>query len=188
MELPVMDLDGLHNIIDIMQRKEDTNVHSLNQQVTYLNQSDDTVKFNYQAIANLSTTLKGIALKAQQGFQAVSSRLTRNNQLIEAATVIRQLEFALIQLEINLDELIDAMQYVHLGRTSLNLIGPTTLRELLKNVTLALPEGLELIVGLRPNNVYLYYEVNEAIMLADVHSFKLVLSVPLKTVNRQYEL
>ena len=56
-----------------------------------------TVKFNYQAIDNLSTTLKGIVLKAQVGFQEVSSRLTRNNQLIEVATIIRQLEFALTQ-------------------------------------------------------------------------------------------
>ena len=80
------------------------------------------------------------------------------------------------------------MQYVHLGRTPLNLVGPSTLQELLKNVTLALPEGLELIVGLCPNSVYLYYEITQAIMLADVYSFKLVLNVPLKTVNRQYEL
>ena len=138
--------------------------------MTYLKQLD-TVKLNYQAIANLSTTLKGIALTAQEGFQEVSSRLTRNNQLIEAATVIRQLEFALTQLEINLDKLIDAMQYVHLGRTPMNLVSPTTLRELLKNVTLALPEGLELIVGLCPNSVYLYYEVIETSMMADVHSF-----------------
>ena len=62
------------------------------------------------------------------------------------------------------------------------------MREFLRNVTLTLPEGLELVVGLLPNNVYLYYEVVEAIMLADDHSFKLVLNVPLKTVNRQYEL
>ena len=56
----------------------------------------------------------------------------------------------------------------------------------MKNVTLALPEGLELIVGLHPNSVYLYYEVTEAITLADVHSFKLVLSFPLKTVVYVY--
>jgi hypothetical protein len=80
------------------------------------------------------------------------------------------------------------MQYVHLGRTPLNLVSQTTLRELLRNVTLTLPEGFELIFVLRPNNVYLYYEVVEAIMLADVHIFKLVLSVPLKTVNSHYEL
>jgi hypothetical protein len=63
-----------------------------------------------------------------------------------------------------------------------------TLREFLRNVTLTLPEGLVLIVGLRSNNVCLYYEVIEAIMLADVYRFRLVLNVPLKTVDRQYEL
>jgi hypothetical protein len=72
------------------------------------------------------------------------------------------MEFALTQLEISIDEFVDAMQYVHLGRTTLNLVSPTTLRELLKNVTLVLPGGYELIVGLRPNNVYLYYEVIQA--------------------------
>jgi hypothetical protein len=59
---------------------------------------------------------------------------------------------------------------------------------MLKNVTLVLPEGCELIAELRPKNVYLYYEVIQAVMLADLHSFKLVLNVPLKTVNRQYEM
>jgi len=48
------------------------------------------------------------------------------------------------------------------------------LREMLKNVTL----GYELIAGLRPNNVYLYYEIIQTIMLADVHSFKLILCSP----------
>ena len=106
----VMDLAELHDAIDVMQRKEDTIVHSLIQHVTYLKQLDNTVKFNYQAIVNLSTTLKGIALKAQEGFQEVFPRLKRNSQLIEAATVIRQLEFSLTQLEVNIDELTDAMQ------------------------------------------------------------------------------
>jgi len=58
--------------------------------------------------------------------------------------------------------------------------------EMLKNITLVLPEGR--FAGLRPNNVYTYYEVIEAIMLVDVHSFKLILNVPLKALSRQYEL
>ena len=62
-----------------------------------------------------------------------------------------------------------------------------TLREFLRNVTLTLPEGLVLIVGLRSNHVCLYYEVIYAIMLADVYSFGLVLNIPLK-LFRQYEL
>jgi hypothetical protein len=48
----VGDLEGLHTTIDVMQRKEDTIVHSLNQQVTYLKQLDGAVRFNYQTICN----------------------------------------------------------------------------------------------------------------------------------------
>ena len=82
----------------------------------------------------------------------------------------------------------DAMQYVMIGRVPVNLITPVMLQEMLKNVKLVLRDGYELIIGLNPNNVYLYYEVIQTAMLADTHSFKLVLNVPLKTVGRQYEL
>ena len=80
----------------------------------------------------MANTLKGIVSKTQDAFQEVSSRIIRNSRLIEAVAVIRQLEFALTQFEISIDELIDAMQYVHLGRTPLNLVRPTVLHELLK--------------------------------------------------------
>ena len=59
---------------------------------------------------------------------------------------------------------------------------------MLKNVTVVLPEGYELIAALRPNNVYLYYDLIQTVMLTDAHSFKLDLNVPLKTIDRQYEL
>jgi hypothetical protein len=57
-----------------------------------------------------------------------------------------------------------------------------------RNVTIVLPEGYELMGGLNPNNVFVYYDVVQIMMLADLHSFKLVLYVPLKTVNRNFEL
>jgi hypothetical protein len=108
-------------------------------------------------------------LKAQDGFQEVSSRLTINSSLIEAAAVIWQLEFALSLRLVLMNSLMQCNMFT--------MIKPATLRELLKNVTLVLPEGCELIVGFCPNNVYLYYEVIQATLLADVHSFKLVLNI-----------
>ena len=70
----------------------------------------------------------------------------------------------------------------------MNLLKPNVLQEMLKNVTMVLPEGREMIAGLNLNNMYLYYDMIQAMVLADVHSFKLVLNVPLKTVNRHFEL
>jgi len=163
-------------------------VHSINQQVTYFKQLDGTVRFNYQAIANLPATLKDIAMRSQEKFQEIATKLEWGNLQREAAMAIRELEFTLTQLEISIDEFMNAMQYVMIGRVPVNLISPTILQDMLKNVTLVLPESYELIVRLSPNNVYLYYEVIQTAMLADMHSLKLVLDVPIKTVSRQYEL
>jgi hypothetical protein len=46
----------------------------------------------------------------------------------------------------------------------------------------------DIIAGLHPNNVFMYYEVIQTVMLADSHNFKLVLNIPLKSLNRQFFL
>jgi hypothetical protein len=112
----VLDLDMLHSTVDELHRKQYTIVHSMNQQVTYFKQLDGTVRFNYQAIANLSTTLKDIALRMQDKFQEVASKLEWGIRQRESATAIRELEFALTQLELSTDEFIDAIQYVMIGK------------------------------------------------------------------------
>ena len=145
----------MHSTIRDLHKKEDTIVHSLNQQVTYLKKLDGSVKFNFQEIGNLSNTLKDVATKAQEGFQDVATRLAWYNRQREAATAVRQLEFALMKLEISTDELIDALQFVLLGKIPLNLVKPNVLREMLKNVTMVLPEGREMIARLNLNNMYL---------------------------------
>jgi len=38
---------------------------------------------------------------------------------MEAVAVIRQLEFALTQLQLSVEELVDALEYVQLGKTTL---------------------------------------------------------------------
>jgi uncharacterized protein YoxC len=120
----VVDLGDLHTTIDVLQKKEDPIVHSLNQQVTYLKQLNGSVRFNYQSVANLSATLKGIVTKVQGDFQKVASNVSRNSKRIEAAAVIRQPEFALTQLELSIYKLMNALKYVQLGNIPLNLISP----------------------------------------------------------------
>jgi hypothetical protein len=53
---------------------------------------------------------------------------------------------------------------------------------------LVLAGGYDLIVSLRPNNVFMHYEIIQAVMLADLHSYKLVMIVSLKTMNVQFIL
>ena len=113
------DLEGLRTTVDALHRKQGEIVHSMNQQITYLKQLDGTVRFNHQAIANLSATLKDIAMKSQEKFQERATKLEWGNLQREAATAIRKLEFTLTQLEISIDELINTIQYVMIGRVLL---------------------------------------------------------------------
>jgi hypothetical protein len=79
-----------------------------------------------------------------------------------------------------------ALQYMQLGKIPLNPISPSMLREMLKNIALAIPGAYDLIASLRPNKVFLYYEIIQAVVLADLHSLKLVLIFSLNTMNVQF--
>jgi hypothetical protein len=61
----------------------------------------------------------------------------------ELFTIIRQLEFSILRLTQRLDELRNAIQYVVMGSLPGNLISPTTLYDILKNVLFHLPENYE---------------------------------------------
>jgi len=58
----------------------------------------------------------------------------------------------------------------------------------LRNVTLHLPEGYELMVGTRTENVHIYYELAKVSLVANAHGIKLIVSVPLKTTISQFDL
>lgn len=53
-------------------------------------------------------------------------------------------------------------------------------------MTLLLPDNSEIFVGIRHINLYLFYRMIEAVLLADVHSFKLMLKVPLEKMDQEF--
>ena len=65
---------------------------------------------------------------SQEKFREIATKLDWGNLQREAAMAIRELEFMLTQLELSLDELMDAMQYVTIGRVPVNLISPICCR------------------------------------------------------------
>ena len=102
-------------------------------------------------------------------------------------TAVRELEFTLLQL-IQRVELFAAIQHAIQGKLSVNLINPTTLRSILQNVSLQLPEGYELIAGTRVENIHLYYNLITVTVLGNFHSVKIVVHIPLKTVDRHFTI
>ena len=101
---------------------------------------------------------------------------------------IRQLELAVLQLTQQLDELMDAIQFAIVGKLPVNLINPTTLHNILKYVSLHLPENYELIAGARIDNIHLYYDFITVAAIGDAHHIQIILNVPLKTANHHFVL
>jgi hypothetical protein len=69
-----------------------------------------------------------------------------------------------------------------------SLITPNLLINILKNIFVSLPEGLELVQSTEPSELAWYYEFVKATMVSSPHGFLLVLAFPLKDVNRLYVL
>ena len=99
----------------------------------------------------------------------------------ELFTVIRQLEFALLRLNQELDELTNVVQCAITGTIPINFITPIVLLGILKNVSLQLHGDYTLIGGIRQENVHLYYELIQTSIIATLHDIKLILHVPLKS-------
>ena len=94
--------------------------------------------------------VKDVVIQSQERFQEVTKEIMWFNIIIfclsELHTTIRQLEFALLQLIQRCNELTNAAQYMSLGKLPISFINPV-LHNILRNVSLQLPEGFELIAG-----------------------------------------
>ena len=67
------------------------------------------------------------------------------------------------------------------GKLPVKLINPTTLHNILRNVSLNLPDGYELILG---TQIYSYYDLISVTLVGDIYCVKIIL----KTVNRHFLL
>ena len=144
------------------------------------------------AIANLSSIVNDVVIRSHDKLKEVTRvilwlNVTIHNQS-ELYMVIWQLEFAVLQLTQQLSELMGAIQCILLGKLPVNLLNPPTLHNILRNVSLHLPEGYGLVAGTRAENVHLYYELLKVAVIGDEHCIKLILNVPLKTASRYFVL
>ena len=188
----IADIHLLHEKLDGLISTTFDNVQSLNSQLTYVKKLDTATGINAMAIANLSSIVKDIVIQSHNKFQQITHDISWLNVTLrnysELYTVIRKLEFALLQKIHQSDELLGAIQSVLQGKLPISLINPTTLQGILRNISLQLSERYELIVGTKAEKIYLYYELVQVSVIGDVHNMKLIVNVSLKTANSQFTL
>jgi hypothetical protein len=105
-----------------------------------------------------------------------------------AATVISELEFSITQLGVNVEKCLDALQYILSGKVTINLISPKLPEEIITSVILGLLEGYELAAGTHPDSLIWYCQALQTVLFTDAHGLLIVILLPLKDVNRHFEL
>jgi len=109
------------------------------------------MSLNTESTANLSSIVKDSIIHSHDKYKQITRDLFWFNLTFlgqsTTYTAVRQMEFTLLQLTQQLDEILDAIQLAISGSLSIKLISPSSLQSILRNITLHLPEGYELIAG-----------------------------------------
>ena len=107
-----------------------------------LKKLDTATKVNANAVANLSSIVKDIVIESYERFQETTRDILWLNHTLngqsELNTVVRQLEFALLIMLQKIKQLLEAIQSVLLGKLPITLINPSTLKNILRNITLSI--------------------------------------------------
>ena len=74
------------------------------------------------------------------------------------------------------------------GRLSIKLVNTIVLQSILRNVTLRLPGGYELIAGTDIENIHLYYDLTAVSIVANTYFINLLFHITLKSANRYITL
>ena len=160
--------------------------------MTYVKKVAHTTSFNTESIANLSNIDKDSIFQCHDKYQQITRDLFWFNLTFfgqsNTYAAVRQMEFTLLQLTQQLDGIFDAIQLAIPGSLSMKLISPSSLQSILRNVTLYLPEGYELISGTRTEYIHQYYKLSKVSVVANFHCIKLVIHVPLKSVDHSFKL
>jgi len=70
----------------------------------------------------------------------------------------------------------------------MKLISPSSLQSILRNVTLLLSERYELIAGTRTEDIHQYYKLSKVSIFANFHCIKLIIHIPLMSVDHSFTL
>ena len=74
------------------------------------------------------------------------------------------------------------------GNLPVELIDTRTLQNILRNVTLQLPDGFELIFGPKTENLDQYFQITKVAVIANMHRVKLLISLHLKASHQLFTL
>jgi hypothetical protein len=186
------DIHSQHELLNTLKIQNSDMSHSLSNQLTYVKKLSTATKLDTEAVTNLSNVIKDHMIMSHDELQQMARHIIWLNVTFFGHSTlhssIRRLEFTLLQILQQFTDLLDAVQLAIQGTLSIKLINPVVLQNILRNVTLHLPQGYELIAGISIQDIHSYYDLATVSVIANVHCINIVLRIPLKSANRYFAL
>ena len=121
----VTDIRSIHEVVDELRQTNFDMAHSVSNQLTY---AKDLGKLKAHETANLSSVVKVKMIRSHDQFLSIAKDMFWLNASLQVEnsmlTVIRHLEYILMQLNQQIDELFDTVQYAILGKLPIKLGNP----------------------------------------------------------------
>lgn len=130
----ITDVHQLHETLNQLQTRNSDFLHSLSDQLTYIKKFDTLKGINTDAITNLPSIVKDVVVQSRDRFQQTAGDMWLNVSIhnqSELYMAIRQLEFTLLQLIQQVNELFVAIQRTLQGKLPIALVDTTTLQNIL---------------------------------------------------------
>jgi hypothetical protein len=183
---------SLHGTLNELEAREAVISHSLNSQISYVKGIALGSRTNSDAIANLSNVVKTEFIQLYNRYMKLASDAWQFNVTFmdysSLVGLIRQIEFSLLQMIVQLDELNMAVQTVLTGKLPIAILKPNVLHGILRNVSLIIPESYELAAGIKLEDIHEYYDLISTSMVGNAHGLCLILEIPLKSTNQIFSL
>jgi hypothetical protein len=167
-------------------------MHATEQQMTYIRALDRMTKQNVMDTIELAKALRDSVGNFSVRLNRVEADLLDTQAAImkqmRYSAAIREIEMDMVELRFNMIQLQESLDVTSIGKLSSVLINPQNLSIILQQVSLQLPAGLTMLTGLTVEEMYVYYTVAEVHAVATSTSIRLFIDIPLKAVDRYFEL
>jgi len=125
--------------------------------LTYVEKVVDTTSLNTESIAKLSSVVKDSIIQSYGKYQQITRDLFWFNLTFlgqsTTYTAVNRRNLLCCKLTQQLDEIFSAIQLAISESLSMNLISPSLIQSILRNVTLHLPEGYERIADTKTEDI-----------------------------------
>ena len=184
-------LNDIRSSINDLADNQQKIKHVVNQSLTIISTTYETVKENRKKIngiitqlTSLKSSLEIFAGNTNKVTKSILSFLTSYSQL---NTIIEDMEELAIEALKHIDDLRAQLDMLALGRLTPSVVGPLHLREILREVAKKLPSNLFMPINPK-NHIWEFYKRISCTSVFDTKHVLIVLDIPLGSYQDKYDL